>query len=63
MNTTKTNPDHELERFDRAMRGVLALTKADLQRRLEQDRKRTRVGLKRGPKSSASPAPAAGGQN
>jgi hypothetical protein len=52
------------EKFDQVMRGVLSVSKAEMQRRIEEDRNRTRVGAKRGPKpKNASPVPAVSGQN
>ena len=52
------------EKFDQVMRGVLNVSKAEMQRRLDEDRKRTRVGAKRGPKTKhASPFPVVAVQN
>ena len=51
------------EKFDQTMRGVLSISKAEMQRRIEEDNRRTKIGKKRGPKPHASPAPAASGQS
>jgi hypothetical protein len=51
------------ERFDQMMSDVLKVSKAEMQRRIEEDRKRTRVGEKRGPKPHAFPVPVVAVQN
>jgi hypothetical protein len=54
---------NQKEKFDNVMRGVLKVSKAEMQRRLDEDRNRIRVGQKRGPKPSAFPAPVVSVQN
>jgi hypothetical protein len=44
------------ENFDRAMRKILTVSKAELQRRLDAEKRQPRIGKKRGPKPSASRA-------
>lgn len=41
------------ENFDKAIRKILTVSKAELQRRMDEEKNRPRVGKKRGPKPSA----------
>ena len=43
----------ERETFDAAMKKVLSVSKQELQRRIEADKQRPRIGEKRGPKTAS----------
>jgi len=45
------------ENFDTTMRKVLGVSKSELQRRIEEDKQRLKIGKKRGPKPSSSRDP------